>query len=119
MNHKNHFGHNIVELLKQKQKDVKQLLAESKHLNTKIDKLKSVSLYGKIVLVDKKYHQFVEKSKNGKQRKVYIGKDLEKLADYQKKIENGCELSKLQARDAAINIDLEFFEMRLENAQIR
>lgn len=116
----------IKEMTKQKMIDMKQLKSEGEKLIKECTKLEKTALYGKIVNINKyktndfgekvlisSYPQFVAKSVNGKQKKVYIGQSLEKLAEYEQYLVDGQELEEKLYRLGEIEAELISFYDRI------
>lgn len=106
-------------MTKQKMIDMRQLKTEGEKLIKECIKLEKTALYGKIVNINKyktndfgekvllsSYPQFVAKSVNGKQKKVYIGQSIEKLAEYEQYLIDGQELKKNLCRLGEIEAEL-------------
>lgn len=110
----NDLSKKIIEDLKQKILDIKQIDAQMNVIRKIINVNAKKAEYGSIGLIDKKYYQFVGQSvKGSKQKKVYIGKDLKKLKHYQDainfgKIEKDCVLNHRNLYE-----ELKQFDLRL------
>ncbi len=103
----------LVQTLHNKLNYLEQLKSEYDTAQVKIKKLEKIALFGNIVFINKKYHQFVGKRNNGKQEKVYIGKNEKKLQFYRDCIGVGKLLDKLLIRVLDINDEIEEFNNKI------
>ena len=108
----------LIKDLNQKILDIKQMKAEDKKLlQFIVQAQRKKPLWGKIT-TNGKYKQFASKMINGKRERVYLGNDKNKIADYQRRIDLGRDIDKAFDRKLQIENELNQFYLRLSDHQI-